>query len=125
MFDLRSIPARCPPSPHRDLIGMAMESGGFKQHCSEADDLLEMGVLKTIDYIVSNPRRSPGRKIVDVVALCCLWLLTAVSAYMNFVKYPLSGWEPAMFVLIVISVIASARSWYQYPRGRRSTLPPD
>jgi hypothetical protein len=79
-----------------------------------------VGILRTVEYIVTNPRRSTARKVVDVTALCALWLAVGVSAYMNFVEDPMSGWEPTMFILVALAVVASARSWYQYPKARRS-----
>ena len=41
------------------------------------------------------------------------------EAYMSFVKDPMSGWDPTMFILPLVAFVASARSRYQYPKSHR------
>ncbi len=81
-----------------------------------------MGLFKTIDEIVRSPYRSRTWKFIDVTFLVSLWTATAVCVAVWFDGHPWSSWRVASQILLPLAVIASARSWYRYPRRRRQRV---
>ncbi len=73
-----------------------------------------MGLFDTLDHIVSNPNRRRGWKVFDVVLLCSLWAAAGIAAYMSW-RSPRTSWEPAMFILVTVALVATVRSWYDFP----------
>jgi hypothetical protein len=83
-----------------------------------------MGLFRTIDDIVSNPDRSRMWKIIDVVFLSFLWCITVLSLLIWLDGNAWTSWSVLVRILVPITVIATARTWYQYPRRSRSSGPP-
>jgi hypothetical protein len=77
------------------------------------------GLLRTIDDIVSNPDRSRMWKVIDVVFMCFLWFVTGLSLLIWLDGNAWTSWSVLVRILVPITLIATARSWYQYPRRSR------
>ena len=75
-----------------------------------------MGLFKTIDEIVGSPYRSRSWKIADVLFLCVLWSTTAISVAIWIDGHEWSSWSVIVRVLVPLTIIATARSWYRHPR---------
>ena len=70
-----------------------------------------MGVFRTVNYIVGNPRRSRGWKVFDVTLLCLIWS-AAMFSVVSQLGDPVSSWSVVAKILVPIAVLAGARSWY-------------
>ncbi len=75
-----------------------------------------MGLFKTIDEIVGSPYRSRFWKIADVLFLGLLWFTTAMSVAIWIDGHEWSTWSVIVRVLMPITIVATARSWYRHPR---------
>lgn len=90
-----------------------------------------MGILRTIQFIASNPFRSRFWKVADITLLVVLWGLTVAAVVIWQDGNVATKWDVIVPVLFWISLAASARSWYRSPRvskrarQRRALQPQD
>jgi hypothetical protein len=74
-----------------------------------------MGLVRTIDLIVGSPIRSRIWKIVDVAFLSVLWTASIVCVVDGLAGGPFSMWYFAARLLVPVTMLATARSWYRHP----------
>ena len=75
-----------------------------------------MGLFRTLDDIVDNPLRSRFWKIVDVTLLGVLWIGAVVFVVMWLIGDPFSNWYFAARIWVPITLLATCRSWYRFPK---------
>ncbi len=78
-----------------------------------------MGLFKTINMIAANPFRSRTWKILDITVLCVLWIATVVSILIWLDGHSWSGWSVAVRILVLVTLAATARSWYRSPTASK------
>ena len=78
-----------------------------------------MGLRRTVELIVTDPRRSRFWKVFDVTLLSVLWLGAAVLTVLWLRSSDVSGWYVALRLWVTIAVLATFRSWYRFPRPSR------
>jgi hypothetical protein len=78
-------------------------------------------VINLFNQILTDPDRSRGWKILDVTVLGVLWsgvIVIGIAMIAN------SVFEPLFVIWAGVTGIASARSWYLHPSGRRRPSAP-
>ena len=78
-----------------------------------------MGLIRTVEYIVEDRRRSVAWKVVDVAVLLSLWTLLVVSV----IEFPFEEndqWKPVSGVAFLLAVFATARTWYDNPKPSKA-----
>ena len=80
-----------------------------------------MGLIRTVEYIVEDRRRSVAWKVVDVAVLLSLWTLLVASV----IGFPFEGngqWKLVSGVAFLVAVFATARTWYDHPEPSKSAV---
>ena len=76
-----------------------------------------MGLFSTLDEIVGSPYRSRAWKVFDVTLLTVLWTATVVSLVLTYgTRGIASNWWIVPRMLALVTLIATARSWYRHPK---------
>lgn len=77
--------------------------------------MISIRPFRTIEIIVGNPSRSRSWKVIDVTVLSVLWIATICSIVIWLAGNAFTTWSLVVRILPVITVIATAQTWYQHP----------